>query len=67
MPGMLALGPVKALQLLQKRKSQLIDKSTNPPMVALRLPQESARLFFRDITHISIRLLVRMVCIRLSG
>lgn len=33
-PGMLALGPVKALQLLQKRKSQLIDKATNPPMVA---------------------------------
>lgn len=32
-PGMLALGQVKALQLEQKRKSQLIDKATNPPMV----------------------------------
>lgn len=32
-PGMIALGRVKALQLEQKRKSQLIDKATNPPMV----------------------------------
>ncbi|AWP32032.1 phage tail protein [Pantoea vagans] len=32
-PGMTALGQVKALQLEQKRKSQLIDKATNPPMV----------------------------------
>lgn len=32
-PGMTALGQVKALQLEQKRKSQLIDKATNPPLV----------------------------------
>ncbi|MEN4621241.1 portal protein [Pantoea agglomerans] len=32
-PGMTALGQVKALKLEQKRKSQLIDKATNPPMV----------------------------------
>ena len=32
-PGMTALGQVKALQLEQKRKSQLIDKATNPPMI----------------------------------
>lgn len=32
--GMLALGQVKALQVEQKRKAQLIDKATNPPMVA---------------------------------
>ncbi|EBY6260721.1 phage tail protein [Salmonella enterica subsp. enterica serovar Warnow] len=32
-PGMLALGQIKALQLEQKRKSQLIDKATNPPLV----------------------------------
>lgn len=31
---MLALGQVKALQVEQKRKAQLIDKATNPPMVA---------------------------------
>lgn len=31
-PGMVALGSVKALQLLQRRKAQMIDKITNPPL-----------------------------------
>ncbi|MFN7049764.1 portal protein, partial [Proteus mirabilis] len=31
-PGMLALGGTKALQLMQKRKAQMIDKLTNPPL-----------------------------------
>lgn len=52
-PGMLALGPVKALQLLQKRKSQLIDKATNPPMVApTSLKNQRASLLPGDITYI---------------
>ncbi|HCD1132946.1 TPA: phage tail protein [Morganella morganii] len=34
-PGMVALGSVKALQLLQRRKAQMIDKITNPPLQAL--------------------------------
>ena len=33
-PGMDALGDVKSLQLLEKRKAQLADKLVNPPMVA---------------------------------
>lgn len=33
-PGMVALGSVKALQLLQRRKAQIIDKITNPPLQA---------------------------------
>lgn len=33
-PGMDALGDVKALQLMEKRKAQLVDKMVNPPMVA---------------------------------
>jgi hypothetical protein len=33
-PGMDALGDIKQLQVEQKRKSQLIDKLVNPPMVA---------------------------------
>lgn len=33
-PGMVALGSVKALQLLQRRKAQMIDKITNPPLQA---------------------------------
>lgn len=33
-PGMTALGDIKALQLMQKRKSQAIEKQVNPPMTA---------------------------------
>lgn len=33
-PGMVALGSVKALQLLQRRKAQMIDKITNLPLQA---------------------------------
>ena len=31
-PGMVALGDIMALQVEERRKSQLIDKSTNPPL-----------------------------------
>lgn len=31
-PGMIALGDVKALQILEKRKAQAIDKLVNPPL-----------------------------------
>lgn len=33
-PGFDGLGDAKALQLLERRKAQLIDRITNPPMVA---------------------------------
>lgn len=33
-PGMVALGDVKALQILQKRKAQAVEKMVNPPMIA---------------------------------
>lgn len=50
---MLALGPVKALQLLQKRKSQLIDKATNPPMVGpTSLKNQRVSLLPGDVTYI---------------
>ncbi|AYC20073.1 hypothetical protein DZA65_03198 [Dickeya dianthicola] len=52
-PGMLALGQVKALQLEQKRKSQLIDKATNPPMVGpSSLKSQRVSLLPGDITYI---------------
>lgn len=52
-PGMLALGQVKALQLEQKRKSQLIDKATNPPMVGpSTLKNQRVSLLPGDITYI---------------
>jgi hypothetical protein len=31
-PGMTSLGDIKALQLMQKRKSQAVEKMVNPPM-----------------------------------
>lgn len=33
-PGMMALGDVKALQAMQRRKAQAIDKMVNPPLIA---------------------------------
>jgi hypothetical protein len=33
-PGMVALGDVKGLQILQKRKAQAVEKMINPPMIA---------------------------------
>jgi len=33
-PGMIALGDIRALQLMQKKKAQAIEKMVNPPMVA---------------------------------
>ncbi|MEC7322821.1 portal protein [Klebsiella pneumoniae] len=52
-PGMIALGQVKALQLEQKRKSQLIDKATNPPMVGpSSLRNQRVSLLPGDINYI---------------
>ncbi|HDZ9046567.1 TPA: phage tail protein [Klebsiella pneumoniae] len=52
-PGMIALGQVKALQLEQKRKSQLIDKATNPPMVGpSSIRNQRVSLLPGDITYI---------------
>ncbi|MDN6899024.1 portal protein [Klebsiella pneumoniae] len=52
-PGMIALGQVKALQLEQKRKSQLIDKATNLPMVGpSSLRNQRVSLLPGDITYI---------------
>lgn len=53
-PGMDALGDVRALQLLERRKAQAIDKIINPPMVApTSLMQTKASLLPGDITYIN--------------
>lgn len=52
-PGMDALGDAKALQLLQKRKLQAVDKMINPPMVgATSLKTQRASLLPGDITYV---------------
>lgn len=50
-PGMTVLGDVKALQLLQKRKAQAIEKKINPPMVGdPSLRQQKTSLIPGDVT-----------------
>ncbi|EMX0849488.1 phage tail protein [Pluralibacter gergoviae] len=54
-PGMLALGQVKALQKEQIRKAQLIDKATNPPMVApSSLRNQRVSLLPGDVTYLDV-------------
>lgn len=53
-PGMDALGDAKALQLLQKRKSQLLDKLVNPPMTAdASMKNKPATTIPGGVTYIS--------------
>lgn len=52
-PGMTALGDVKALQLMAKRKAQAIEKMINPPMVGPSiLKKMKATILPGDITYL---------------
>lgn len=54
-PGMIALGQVRALQVEQMRKAQLIDKATNPPMVApTSLRTQRVSLLPGDVTYLDV-------------
>jgi len=54
-PGMNALGDVKALQLLEKRAAQMIDKGANPPMAAPgSLRNQRASLLPGDVTYVDV-------------
>ena len=53
-PGMDALGDVKALQKMQLRSQQAIDKMVNPPMVAdIAMKNENASLLPGGVTYVS--------------
>lgn len=55
-PGMVALGDIKALQVMQKRKSQAVEKMVNPPMVApTSLKNVKASILPSDITYVDER------------
>ena len=55
-PGMTALGDIRALQTMQKRKSQAIEKMVNPPMVGpTSLKMHKATILPGDITYIDER------------
>jgi hypothetical protein len=52
-PAMEVIGDVKALQVLQKRKAQAIEKQVNPPMVApASMRNAKASLLPGDITFV---------------
>lgn len=55
-PGVTALGDIKALQLMQKRKSEAIEKMVRPPMVGpSSLKNEKASILPGDITYVDTR------------
>lgn len=52
-PGMNALGDIKALQAMQKRKSQAIDKIVNPPMTGpTSLMNQKTSILPGDVTFV---------------
>jgi hypothetical protein len=54
-PAMDALGTIKALQLKEKRKAQMIDKGANPPMSApSSLKNQRASLLPGDVTYVDV-------------
>jgi len=53
-PGMHALGDIKALQHLEKRKAQVMDKLVNPPMAApTALRKRKVSILPGDTTYVS--------------
>jgi hypothetical protein len=55
-PGMTSLGDIKALQTMQKRKAQAIEKMVMPPMTApASLKNQKASLLPGDVTYVDIR------------
>lgn len=54
-PGSVALGDTKALQLMEKRKAQMLEKLVNPPMGApASLRGQRASILPGDITYLDI-------------
>lgn len=52
-PGMRALGDIRALQLMEKRKAQAIEKMVNPPMVyPVSMKTQKASILPGDATYV---------------
>jgi hypothetical protein len=55
-PGMTALGDIKQLQTMQKRKAQAVEKYVNPPLQApTHVRNQKASLLPADITYVDVR------------
>jgi len=51
-PGISSLGYIKQLQIMEKRKAQVVEKSVNPPMVAsLSLMNSRTSILPGDVTY----------------
>jgi hypothetical protein len=55
-PGMTALGDIKQLQIMQRRKGQAIEKQVNPPMTGpSSLRTQKTSILAGDITFVDVR------------
>ncbi len=55
-PGMTALGDIKALQVMHRRKAQAVDKALNPPLIApAQLRTQKTSLLPGDVTYADVR------------
>lgn len=55
-PGMAALGDIRALQIMQKKKAQALSKKVNPPMVGpSSLKTSKSSILPGDITYLDVR------------
>ncbi len=55
-PGALAIGDIKALQLMERRKAEMIEKGVRPPMTAPEsLRNQKASIVPGDITYVNIQ------------
>jgi hypothetical protein len=55
-PGMTALGDIRAIQLMHKRKSQAVEKMVNPPMTApTSLRNSRPSILPGDTTYVDVR------------
>lgn len=55
-PGALAIGDIKALQLLERRKAEMIEKGVRPPMIAPEsMRGQKASIVPGDITYANVQ------------
>lgn len=55
-PGMIALGDIKALQVMEKRKAQAVEKMVNPPMMGpTSMKTQKVSILPGDVSYVDVR------------
>lgn len=55
-PGSIAIGDTKALQLMERRKAEMVEKGVRPPMIAPEsLRNQKASIVPGDITYVNVQ------------